>query len=147
MPMTLARVGLSLVLLFVALTVARPRSPRQIHLLLGLSIATPAAFYVFAMELLRSGGSATVPVGYDFMPYVILGVLGLFPITLGMGVTLMAIVGAALVFVAARDHTGGDLETLNRLWAFAMFAGAALWVQAGQLLMLLQLYRRRPRTR
>lgn len=139
--MVLARLALSLLLAAVVWATLGHRTPARTNALLAGTMLGTALFYVAAMRILQSGTPEQPLAGYTFMPFVMVAVLGLFPLTLLHGAALAALVLASALVVAAASGAGVTPDDLNRLWVFAMLAGATLWVQSGQLLMLLKLYR------
>jgi len=111
------------------------------HALLAGLIVLPTLFYVVAMQVLSEVGGSNIPVGYTFMPYLIVTMLAVYPLTLLGSCGLIGLVFAAMLGAETFFGELISFDTLNKLWLFGMFAGITLWTQSGQLLMLLRLYR------
>ncbi|MFH7564323.1 GGDEF domain-containing protein [Oceanimonas smirnovii] len=84
-----------------------------------------------------------IPIGYIAFPYFLLALLSVLPLPVksGLRVALMVIVCvlATDYWLDSRSLNNGAL--LDRLWLLICFSLAMIWVQAGQLRMLLDLYR------
>lgn len=141
MPLALARLVLSAFLLILLLgCLLRPR-PLVTHSLLMLSILASVVFYLAAMVFMRTGTTDIPLAGYRAMPMMMIALTGLFPLTLIQGLSLMGLIVASYLGL---EYWSGRLlmsETLNNLWVLGLMAGVTLWIQSGQLLMLLKLYR------
>ncbi len=139
--MAIARGALGVALLLLGLMTFSKLSYTGIGILLGLVMLFPGGFYIASMLILHSGVAETPSVGYAYMPLLSVGLLGLFPLTLLCGTIIIALM---LIIALVPELWLGDLvslETFNMLWLFTMFSGVSLWIQSGQLLMLLKLYR------
>ena len=141
MPIAIARCVLSGSLLAVALLTMRKPNSRETHALLALTIFLPTLFYFVSMLILNRPVAEMPLVGYAFMPFVMIALLGLFPLTLGFGILMHVMVLTAQLGLAAALGHLISLDTFDKLWVFVMFSGVSLWIQVGQLLMLLKLYR------
>lgn len=140
-PMLAARLVLAGVLLALGLFALRKLASRWVHLSLTLAVLSPCLFYVAAM-LILSQEVAEVPLaGYSFMPFLMLAMLGVFPLTLVWGAGLIVTIIVIHLGLAASLGRLMTVDTIDKLWVFLMFGGITLWIQAGQLLMLLKLYR------
>lgn len=138
---TVARALLSGFLVLMAILTLRKLSSRQTHVLLTLTIFAPLAFYVAAMYTLHQGVAETPPAGYSLMPSVMAAMLGVFPLTVAFGMFLSAAILMVQLGLTAYLGQLISLDTLDKLWVLLMFVGVSLWIQSGQLLMLLKLYR------
>ncbi len=140
-PMMQARLGLSLLLVMLwGLALLRPR-PRSTALLTFLTFAIPSLFYVGAVIILNSGTPEQPLAGYTAMTFLIIALLGLFPSTLLFGAISITFI---LLCHIGLEHYLGTLtskDSLNTLWMLLLISGSSLWIQSGQLLMLLKLYR------
>jgi diguanylate cyclase len=95
-----------------------------------------------ALCLLELSELDPLPVGFSLFPFVLMSLFAVLPLTLLASAALNLFITIACVLVVAlvpSASLGGELGSL--LWLSLLFSGAAAWVQAGQLLMLLQLYR------
>ncbi|WP_163144608.1 diguanylate cyclase, partial [Arhodomonas sp. KWT] len=115
---------------------------RRILGLIAASVFAIAVFYAVVMGLHGSGLRTAAAIGgYEALPFVLIGLTALFPVTLVTGVGLIAITLGMHLVVELTRGTLTSIATLNTLWMLAFVAGITLWVQAGQLWMLLRLYR------
>lgn len=137
----LARSMLAALLLLIAVLTLRKLSSRQTHALLSLAIIAPLAFYAASIFILNQPVAETPLVGYSLMPGVMAAMLGLFPLTLAFGLLLSAAIVLAQLGITAYLGPLISLDTLDKLWVLMMIIGVSLWIQTGQLLMLLKLYR------
>jgi len=140
-PMVAARLLLAATLLPIGLLTLRKLSSRQTHALLSLAIIAPTVFFVASIAILNLPVAETPLIGYSFMPFVIVSMLGLFPLTLVFGLLLLAIVLALQLALTVYLEQLTCRNVFDTLWTFVMFSGVSLWIQSGQLLMLLKLYR------
>ena len=141
MPMMIARFTLAGVLLPLGLFALRKLRSRQVHASLALAIAAPSLFYVAAMLILAHGVAEPPLAGYTFMPFLMIAMLGVFPLTLAWSAALIGTVVAIHLGLSIALGQFASQDTIDKLWVFALFGGITLWIQAGQLLMLLKLYR------
>lgn len=140
-PMVFARIVLAGFLLPLGLFTLRKRSSAQIHAALTLAIVATCLFYAAAMLILNLEPPEQPLAGYSFMPFLTVAMLGVFPLTLLWGAALVTTVIAIDLGLAVIQGQLLTAATINQLWVFIMFGGISLWIQAGQLLMLLKLYR------
>ncbi|GAA3533448.1 GGDEF domain-containing protein [Zobellella aerophila] len=108
----------------------------SIYYLVGVMLA-------FNWVALWSFQGEAVPVGYLAFPYFLLGLLGVLPLQLQSSIKLALTIS---LLVLASDYwldhgslTNGVL--VDRVWLLLSFGLAMVWVQCGQLRMLLDLYR------
>ncbi|MGO1616519.1 MAG: diguanylate cyclase [Oceanisphaera sp.] len=86
---------------------------------------------------------ATMPTGYMAFPYFLLALLAVLPLPIRSGLRVAITITAA---VLATDywldsHTLSNGKLIERVWLLLCFSLAMLWVQTGQLRMLMDLYR------
>ena len=107
-----------------------------------LFVAIPGLFFL-ASHLLLDGGSAEhgVLAGYSFLPFLIMALLGVVPLTLLEGISVTGLVIAFFVFTKVITGNLLTIPTQGDLWLLALLATVAMWVQMAQLHMLLHLYR------
>lgn len=136
------RVGFSGLFLLLGLWLGQPHSLHTAWLRMAAVITIPAAFYVCSRSLLGGGlPEQGVMVGYSFLPYLMVSLMAIFPLTLAEGLAYAAVMTLAVV---GTELAHGNLFTLNALgevWLLVLLAGIAIWVQLAQLHMLLRLYR------
>ncbi|MGM0412153.1 MAG: diguanylate cyclase [Pseudomonadota bacterium] len=136
------RVGVGLAFLLLAGWRQRRHSLNCARLRLGLFILIPAAFYVGARLILVAEDSATgIVVGYYFLPYLMVTILAIFPLTLVEGIAGVAAVGVTLALAEMEAGQLAELTTLAEFWLLGLLAAIVVWVQQSQLYMLLRLYR------
>jgi len=137
-----ARIGLAIALGMLWFATRRLTSASWTSTLIAASVATIAVFHAVVVGGILAGTDAGTPDGgYLALPFVLIGLTALFPVTLRTGAALVAIPIA--MFLLAEILRGSLLEpaTLDMLWMLAFVGGITLWVQAGQLWILLRLYR------
>lgn len=132
---------LTAVLLPLGLLALGKRTSNQIHVIFALTIAAAGLFYFVSMRILSQGAVEPSLAGYSFMPFMMVSMLGVFPLTLVYGVGLIVVI---MTFYLGLEVSLGRLmtvDTANMLWVFFILGGISLWAQSSQLLMLLKLYR------
>ena len=105
-------------------------------------VVIPAIFFIGSRQILgETGNEAGVLVGYSFLPFLMVALAGIFPLTLLEGVVYALTVG--VVKVASEYYFGTlfDIHTLGQIWLLGLLAVIALWAELAQLHMLLALYR------
>lgn len=105
----------------------------------GLLFLVPASFYAVILTRLPPGTSSLV--GYDFIPYMLVGMLAIFPFTLlealVMGLALIALEAWALASYGRLMTLAG----LQALWLLAALLSIAITANYFQLRLMLRLYR------
>jgi diguanylate cyclase (GGDEF)-like protein len=115
---------------------------RMTYVSLSLFFAVPALFYIGSRIVLNGAiDDGGVVHGYAFFPYLMVALLGIFPMTLLEGIVFAALSAAALVAGEIYANTVFTPQTLGELWFLGLLIGIALWIQLSQLHMLLRLYR------
>lgn len=140
-PLLVLRLTLSFLLLVLASFSSKRRPLLVMRVILPLAFVLPTLFYVGCIAVFSQQSVSDALVGFTILPMLIVAMMGLFPLTLLSGCTIISLI--LLPSVALEYYLGSlfTLESLNKLWLFGMFAGISLWLQLGQLLMLLKLYR------
>lgn len=109
---------------------------------IAMFILVPMLFYVLSRAILGGGlPEEGVMVGYSFLPFLMVALLAVVPLTLLEGVLY---IGLVLVFLIGAEFYFGTLfsiRTLGDLWLILLLAAIAIWVQLTQLHMLMRLYR------
>ena len=107
-----------------------------------LFVVIPGVFFL-ASHLLLDGGSTEhgILAGYSFLPFLIMALLGVVPLTLLEGISITGLVIAFFAYTKLITGTLPTISTLGDLWLLALLAVVAMWVQMAQLHMLLHLYR------
>ena len=136
------RLGVGLAFLLLAGWRHRRHDLRRARVRLALFVLIPALFYVGARFLLGAADADTgIVVGYYFIPYLMVTILAIFPLTLVEGVAGVAAVGATLALAELEAGQLAELTTLAEFWLLGLLAAIVVWVQQSQLYMLLRLYR------
>ncbi|MDE3270461.1 GGDEF domain-containing protein [Pseudoalteromonas sp. G4] len=134
-----ARLTLSISLFIMAYRVKRSSSVSLIKHVIALSFFLPALFYFSIMFTFSS--LQDVPLIFTMMPYLILAMIGLFPLTIRGGVILISLIFMPFMLVQVHFFQGDYWQLFNAVWLFILFAGISLWLQIAQLSMLMNLYR------
>ena len=141
LPVAIIRGILCLMQICICLITPRVHTIQQVSILLGLDILVAAIFYVGAMYILQTGVDEIPSVGYTFMPLMIIAMVGLFPLTLISSFLTMVLVFVPYLGLQVWLGRLVTLGTLDMLFLMLLFMGIIFWVQMGQLMMLLNLYR------
>lgn len=107
-----------------------------------LFILIPGLFY-FASHMLLEGIDAEhgVLLGYSFLPFLIMALLTIVPLTFLEGLLSTGAVILFFVITRALDGSLLNIPTLGELWLLLLLGTIAMWVQMTQLHMLMRLYR------
>ncbi len=133
--------GSMILLLFV--NNARKRNLQHSLLCMTLMIAFPAIFYTASLfQLVHSN---TPLIGYSFIPFLLVAILSVFPLTILEAVVLG--IGLIITLVYNDFYAGVlfSLEGFKDLWLISILLIIALWANQAQLHMLLRLYRQATR--
>jgi len=139
--MILPKLFLTASLIPLGMLTLRKHTSHQIHAIFALVFIVAGMFYFASMLILGQGGAEPMLAGYSLMPFMLIAMLGVFPLTLVWGVAMSALI---MIFYLALEIALGRLltiDTANMVWVLFILAGVSLWVQSSQLLMLLKLYR------
>lgn len=102
----------------------------------------PSLFYVGSRLLMSQYHSdQEILVGYMFLPFLLVGLLAVFPLTFVEGTGAALFVGAFLLAAELIAGTLLTITTLANFWLLGLLATIALWAELTQLHMLLRLYR------
>ncbi|MFP2770004.1 GGDEF domain-containing protein [Oceanisphaera sp. KMM 10153] len=84
-----------------------------------------------------------IPIGYLAFPYFLLALLAVLPLPIRSGLRVAVVMIVSILgtdyWLDSRTLDNGEL--IDRVWLLLCFSLAMIWVQAGQLRMLLDLYR------
>lgn len=125
----------------------RATSLRTARLLLGAFILIPACLFVASQAILGGtalGGdsqTAAIVAGYGFLPYVMVTVMAIFPLTFLEGAGYALVSGLIYLVAQAEFHDIFSVEVIGEIWLLGLIAAIAIWVEVAQLGMLLRLYR------
>ncbi|MDP2561731.1 GGDEF domain-containing protein [Psychrobium sp. 1_MG-2023] len=109
-------------------------------MLLCCSFLMPSLFFI-GIEHQFVQTNTSLPLTITMMPYLIVSMLGLFPLTLRAGLGLLFVISTP---VASYHWLFLNKETVtlaHQLWLISLFGGIAIWLQLGQLSMLMKMYR------
>jgi diguanylate cyclase (GGDEF)-like protein len=121
---------------------ARPTSLTFARVRIFFFLLIPGLFYFGSCMLMRQyHADQEILVGYSFLPFLLVGLLAVFPLTLIEGVGAALTVGAFLLISESVCGTLLTLPTLSDFWLLGLLAAIALWAELTQLHMLLRLYR------
>ena len=127
---------------WMAVRPVRQHDLRAAHLYLVAFVSFASAFYIGARQIMPHAGMAdAMLVGYYFLPFLLVSMLALFPMTVVESVGYLLAIGALFW---GHEWLGGnmhDIVTLGNAWLLGMMALMAVWAQLSQLHMLLRLYR------
>ncbi|OPX56145.1 hypothetical protein BTE48_05710 [Oceanospirillum multiglobuliferum] len=121
----------------------RKRNLQHSLFCLTLLIAFPAIFYTASLfQLVHSNTSL---IGYSFIPFLLVAILSVFPLTILESVVLGACLILTLLYNDFFAGTLFSLEGFKDLWLISTLLIIALWANQAQLHMLLRLYRQATR--
>jgi len=136
-----SRIALSIALFILAYNSRQQASVLVTRIILSVAFLLPTIFYICTMLCFNTMPVASIPLVFSMMPYLIVAMAGLFPLTVAGGLFLVAIIFVPLSLLEFNQFNGDYLQLFYKFWLFSLFAGISLWLQSGQLLMLMKLYR------
>jgi len=136
-----ARIVLSISLFMLAKALKIWPLVRTVRIVMPLAFSLPMLFFVASMLIINGIPVEVVPSIFSMMPYFILAMLGLFPLTISGGIFVVACVFTPFVIFKLLLVNQPFWLFFNDVWLFMLFAGISLWLQVGQLSMLMKLYR------
>ena len=139
--MIIPRLSLAAVLFPIGLFSLRKLTSTQVHIILVLNIIAAGMLYAASLLILNQGTAENLHAGYTLMPYMMISMLGIFPLTLDWGLALIAIVVGIYLGLTVLLGQLMTADTANFIWVLFVLSGISLWVQSSQLLMLMRLYR------
>lgn len=107
-----------------------------------LFILIPGSFF-FATHMLLEGINEDhgILLGYSFLPFLIMALLTIVPLTFIEGIAYTSLVIAFFLLTKIVQGTLLTIPAMGDLWLLLLLGGIALWVQMTQLHMLMRLYR------
>lgn len=136
-----ARVVLSLSLFSLAYLLKVRARVNTVRLVMPLAFLVPMIFYVASMIIVIDLPKDEIPSIFAMLPYFILAMLGLFPLTISGGVIVVVCILIPFISYEIFFVQQSIWLLVNSIWLFLLFAGISLWLQVGQLSMLMKLYR------
>ena len=143
--MTLMRIVATLLFAVLGLWSRTRHDLFQARLKLVLLILLLGACHIGSHLILNSNNVYGLLVAYTFLPYLLIAIQAIFPLTV---LESFALVIIAIGMVGGVELYSGKLlhiPVLTELWLMLLLAGIALWAQMTQLHMLLSLYRQATR--
>jgi diguanylate cyclase (GGDEF)-like protein len=136
-----ARLLLSFCLVILAFILKTQPTVRKVRIIMPLVFLIPMFFFIFTMIIISSTPNENIPVIFEMMPYLILAMLGLFPLTISGGALVILLIFIPFIGFELWISNSSYWILFNDIWLFLLFAGISLWLQVGQLSMLMKLYR------
>lgn len=136
-----ARILLSLSLFSLAFLLKIRAQVNTVRLVMPLAFLAPMIFYVASMMIVSDLPKDEIPSIFAMLPYFILAMLGLFPLTISGGVIVIVCILIPFISYEIFFVQQSIWLLVNSIWLFLLFAGISLWLQVGQLSMLMKLYR------
>lgn len=138
--MILARLCFSLVLLWLWFRTAYIHSLDKARTRLIILMVTPALFHLSTQFILGEHLLDERLASYTFLPFLIIAIHCVFPLTLKEGLLLACFT----IFTLSTDELIQQrmltLASLNNLWLLGVIMGIAIWAQLSQLHMQLKLF-------
>lgn len=120
----------------------RCNSMRAARLRLFIFIVIPGLFFLVTHQLLdHVDHEQGILLGYSFLPFLIMALLTIAPLTFLEGIASTALVIGFFVVTMALQDSLLTVTALGDLWLLMLLAVVALWAQMTQLHMLMRLYR------
>lgn len=141
-PMLLLRLAFSAAFLLLSRWNSDAHNLKLARVRIILFVVIPGTFFFISHLLLDTGSVDNgILAGYDFLPFLIMALLCVVPLTLLEGLTYSGLVTAFFLLTELLSDTLLTLHSLGDLWLLLLLAAIAMWVQMSQLHMLLRLYR------
>ncbi|MFT7681954.1 MAG: diguanylate cyclase (GGDEF)-like protein, partial [Moritella dasanensis] len=122
--------------------IRRSHTVNMVRLVLTLSFLSPMLFYVvMELSLTQTMAYRDIPLSFALMPYLAIVMLGLFPLTILGGVTILTVISLPLAVLEYIQYAGDYIVVIDKIWLLVLFGGVCLWLQSGQMVMLMKLYR------
>src|SRR5664280_1004810 len=114
--MIIPKLLLTAFLLPLGLLTLRKLTSNQVHIIFTLTILAAGMFYFASMQILNQGGAEPLLAGYSFMPFMFVSMLGVVPLTLAWGVSLISMI--MIIYLVLKASLGQlmTVDTANMLW-------------------------------
>jgi diguanylate cyclase (GGDEF)-like protein len=107
-----------------------------------LFILIPCLFFLATNLMLHDSNTEQgILLGYSFLPFLIMALLTIVPLTLLEGLLATGLIIAFYLITKLLQGNLFSISALGDLWLLLLLAAIALWVQVTQLHMLMRLYR------
>lgn len=141
-PMALLRAIVASLYAWLAMRTVKRHDLQAAHGYLGAFVFFASLFYIGARLIVpHADMTQAMLVGYYFLPFLLVTMLALFPMTVVESVWYLLVVGVLFWGLEWLVGDMRDIVTLGNAWLLAMMALMAVWAQLSQLHMLLRLYR------
>lgn len=140
-PIVVGRIVASCACLALFAWSARPYSLPLAYLRVALLVLALTVFQIFSNGVIQSAHYDGMVTGYDFFPFMIVGMLAVFPLTILEILAFAVAVGGAETITLRMQGTYGTVAAFGHLWLLSVLAVIAGWAAVNQLGMLLALYR------
>lgn len=144
-PIALGRIAAGIGLIWLALPSSHPYSLAYAKTRLIALILVLTTVQQFWNGLIVQHGYGGAVAGYHFFPFMIVGMLAVFPLTIAEICAYSGGLLAVQAVVQNRLGTGASIEAFNTLWLMAVLALIAGFAAVNQLAMLLAMYRQATR--
>jgi len=138
--MVVARILFSLSLLALWVKASYVFSLSHARLRLLVLMVMPALFHLSTQFILGEHLDDEHLASYTFLPFLIIAIHCVFPLTLKEGCLLACFTIFTLSLDEVIQHRVFTLTSLNNLWLLAVIMGIAIWAQLSQLHMQLKLF-------
>ncbi|RDE22837.1 sensor domain-containing diguanylate cyclase [Motiliproteus coralliicola] len=138
--MAVVRLFFSLMLLMLSGVPDQDVSLRQAHNRLFALMVMPAVFHLASLMILASVPPSDYLICYSFLPFLIIVMHSVFPLTLFEGVRLALL---SITLLSLGPMLQGSLWSFGgfaNMWLMCLLMGVALWTQISQLQMKIQLF-------
>ena len=117
----IARLALSASLFFIAYLLRKTPHIITLRSITLVTFLLPTLFYLYSMNLFLELEQVQIPIVYSMMPYLIVAMLGLFPLTILGGISLMAVVFVPFTGFEIGQYESDFWSITNALWLFLLF--------------------------
>ncbi|OPX56888.1 diguanylate cyclase (GGDEF) domain-containing protein [Oceanospirillum multiglobuliferum] len=138
--MVVARIVFSLVLLWLWVRTSYIHSLDKARTRLVVLMVTPALFHLSTQFILGEYLLDERLASYTFLPFLIIAIHCVFPLTLKEGILLASFTIITLSTDELIQQRILTLASLNNLWLLGVIMGIAIWAQLSQLHMQLKLF-------
>ncbi|WP_303902334.1 GGDEF domain-containing protein [Thiohalomonas denitrificans] len=135
------RLGFSTLLILLGTWSRQCNRLRAARARVALFLFIPGLFYFGSHQVLGGLPSNGVLIGYSFLPFLMVALLAVVPLTLLEGIFLITLSISFFIVTNWRAGSLFTLATMSDFWLLSLLALIALWVEMTQLHMLMRLYR------
>lgn len=141
-PIILLRLVVAALFLVLGVTGTKSHNLKVVRIRFALLFLVAALFYVASRLILQGQVESTgILTGYSYLPFILVALLAIFPLTILEGATAAIAVTGIIAGVEGYLGTLPTVELVGKLWLVGLLSGIALTAEISQLLMLLRLHR------